>query len=77
MTDSIPKVYYTLKELSQMFGISQQAIMQRCKSYDIHIKRKPFPARIHTDEVDKLKLIDSLIKDDGLKRWKIKEILGR
>lgn len=72
----IKKIYYTLSELSHMFGMTPQGVLKRCETYDIRIRRRPYPAKIRVDQLDRLKLIHVMLNVEGLQPWKIKELIG-
>ena len=77
MTDTIEKVYFTLKESAQDIGITECCLRDRAKRFGIIDKenRKRFKIMFNRKQVEKLKLIHLMITVNGLKDWKIKELL--
>lgn len=79
MTDTIQKRYYTLKEAAQEIGTTTCCLRDRGKTFNlIAFKRNQgHRVKLTRKNVDTLKLIHNLITKDGVKTWKIKELLSR
>ena len=79
MTDTIEKRYFTLKEAAQEIGVTTHCLRDRGKTFNIIAFNRGHGDRVRLtrENVDKLKLIHNLITVNGLKTWKIKEILSR
>ena len=79
MTDTIEKRYFTLKEAAQEIGVTTHCLRDRGKTFNIIAFNRGHGDRVRLtrENVDKLKLIHNLITVNGLKTWKIKELLSR
>ena len=79
MTDTIQKRYFTLKEAAQEIGVTTHCLRDRGKNLNIIAFNRGHGDRVRLtrENVDKLKLIHNLITVNGLKTWKIKELLSR
>ena len=76
MTD-IPKRYYTLKEAAEEIGATTCCLRDRGKIFGLIPFNRGFGEKVKLtrDDVDTLKLIHNLITVNGLKTWRIKELL--
>lgn len=79
MEKQIEKVYFTLKEAAEIMNISVHCVRDRCKTFGIignkTRHRNSFVIRLSIRELLLLKKIHDLITIEGMRGWRVKDVL--
>lgn len=77
--ETIEKIYFSLKEAAKEIGVSESCLRFRGHKFNIFLNghNKGHRIRLSRKQIDDLKLVDMLVRQFGMRDWKIKELLRK